>query len=162
MAGYLRIEGIPGESKDAGHEGWINLQAVSQSLVRPMPAGASGSSRQRASVSCGSLLVTKELDSSTAKLIAAICDGTVFPTVQVDLCTSVGGGRRVTYFRWVLDNVYVSDYHVDASTSGYAVPYEDLSLNFEYIKWTYDVLNIDGNSVGKVESSWKVEEGTSG
>lgn len=159
MAGYLKIGDIKGESVDKGHKEWINLLSVNQSLTRPMAAGISGSTRQRASVTCGNVMCVKEMDSSTPKLIQAICDGTVYPEVEIHLCTSTGAGARVAYFLWNLVNVMVSDYSVSGATDGPAVPTESISLNYEEITWTYDKMGKDGASKGKVDASWKVEEG---
>jgi type VI secretion system secreted protein Hcp len=159
MAGYLKIGDIKGESVDKDHKDWINLLSVSQSLTRPMSAGISGSTRQRASVTCGDVVCVKEMDASTPKLIQAVCDGTVFPKVQIDLCTSTGAGARVPYYQWELVNVMVSDYSVSGATDGPEVPTESISLNYEEIQWTYDKMGKDGASKGKVDASWKVEEG---
>ena len=74
MAGYIKIGDIEGESTDKNHAGWINVLTVSQSLSRPMQSGISGSTRQRASVTCGDVIITKEMDASTPKLIQACCD----------------------------------------------------------------------------------------
>lgn len=161
MSGYLQIGNIKGESTDAGHKDWINLASISQGLTRPMSAGISGSTRQRASVTCGDVVLTKEMDSSTPKLIGAICDGTNFEKVLIDVCTSTGGGKRVPYFQWELKNVRVSQYDVSGQTSDGGVFYETLSLNYEEIKWTYDKMGKDGKSSGKIDASWKVEEGES-
>ena len=138
MAGYVKIGDIKGESVDKDHKDWINLLSVSQSLTRPMSAGISA---------------------STPKLIQAVCDGTVFPKVQIDLCTSTGAGARVPYYQWELVNVMVSDYSVSGATDGPEVPTESISLNYEEIQWTYDKMGKDGASKGKVDASWKVEEG---
>ena len=159
MAGYMKLGDIEGESKDSAHEGWINLLSVSQALSRPMRAGASGSTRQRASVDCGDVVVVKEMDASTTKLIEAICDGTVFPECKIDLCTSTGADGRVPYFMWELTNVFCTSYSVSGATADGAVPTEQLSLNYEEIKWTYDKMGKDGSSTGKLDASWKVEEG---
>lgn len=159
MAGYCKLGDIEGESKDDSHDGWINLMATSQQLTRPMRAGASGSTRQRASVTCGDVLLTKELDASSPKIIEAICDGTVFPEVLIDLCTSTGAEGRIPYFQWEMVNVYVSDYHVSGATTDGQIPVETFALNFEEVKWTYDKMGKDGQSTGKVEATWKVEEG---
>lgn len=159
MAGYMKLGDIEGESKDTSHENWINLLSVSQGLSRPMRAGASGSTRQRASVDCGDVVVVKELDASSPKLIEAICDGTVFPECLIDLCTSTGADGRVPYFQWELVNVFAVHYSVSGATADGAVPTEQISLNYEEIKWTYDKMGKDGASTGKVDASWKIEEG---
>ncbi len=160
MAGYLKIGDIKGESVDAAHKEWINLTSISQSLTRPMASGISGSTRQRASVTCGDVIVTKEMDSSTPKLIAAVCDGEDFKEVLIDVCTSTGGKQRVPYFQWKLKNVRVSSYNVSGQSDDGGVFHETLSLNYEEISWTYDKMGKDGKSQGKVDATWKVEEGT--
>lgn len=35
-AGYLKYDGVDGESRDAQHKDWINLLSVSSSITRPM------------------------------------------------------------------------------------------------------------------------------
>lgn len=160
MAGYLKIGDIKGESTDAKHKDWINLLSVSQGVSRPMKAGVSGSTRQRASVDCGDVVCVKEMDASTPKLISAICDGTNFGMVYIDLCTSTGAAGRVPYFQWELHNVRVTSYDVSGAATDGAVPTESFSLNFEEIKWTYDKMGKDGKSQGKLDATWKVEEGT--
>lgn len=160
MAGYLKIDGIEGESVDKGHEKWINLLSVSQGLSRPMKAGASGSTRQRASVDLGDVVLVKELDSSTPKLIHALCDGKNFKEVLIDLCTSTGGDGRVPYYQWKLEQVFITSYDVSGAATDGGVPTESMSLNFEKIHWTYDKMGKDGKSQGKVPASWDVEKGT--
>ena len=159
MAGYLKIGDIKGESTDDGHKDWINLESISQGLSRPMPSGASGSTRQRASVTCGDVVCTKEMDASTPKLIQASCDGTVFKEVLIDVTTSTGAGKRVPYYQWKLKNVMVTSYNVSGTGNDGGQFFETISLNFEEIQWTYDKMGKDGKSTGKVDATWKVEEG---
>lgn len=160
MAGYLKIGDIKGESTDEGHKDWINLLSVSQAITRPMGSGASGSTRHRATATFGDIVCVKEVDASTPKLAEAIADGKHFPKVEIHLCTSSEGGKRVPYLTWELKNARVTSYSVSGATDGGAVPTEQLSLNYEEIKQTYDKLDKENKSKGKVEYTWKVEEGT--
>ena len=158
MAGYLKIGDIKGESTDDGHKDWINLLSVSNSITRPMAAGASGATRHRSSATFGDIVCVKEVDASTPKLQEAIADGTNFKKVNIDLTTSSEGGKRVPYLLWELSNARVSSYSVSGATDG-APPTEQISLNFEEIKVTYDKLGKDNKSGGKIEYTWKIEEG---
>lgn len=160
MAGYMKIDGVDGESTDAGHEKWINLLSVSQGLSRPMKAGASGSTRQRASTDVGDVVVVKEMDSSTTKLIQALCDGKNYKEILIDLCTSTGKEGRVPYYQWKLEKCFITSYDVSGGATDGSVPTESLSINFERIHWTYDKMDKDGNSTGKIPASWDVEKGT--
>ena len=159
MAGYLKLGDIKGESTDDGHKDWINLLSVSQSITRPMGAGASGSTRHRALATFGDVVCVKEVDASTPKLAEAIADGKNFDKVEIHLCTSSEGGKRIPYLIWELKKCRVTSYSVSGATEGGQVPTEQLSLNYEEIKQTYDKLDKQNKSKGKVEYNWKIEEG---
>lgn len=159
MAGYLKVGDIKGESTDDGHKDWINLLSISSNITRPMGAGASGSTRHRSSATFGDVVCVKEVDASTPKLQEAIADGTNFPKVNIDLTTSSEGGKRIPYLLWELKNVRVSSYSISGSTDGSMPPTEQISFNYEEIKVTYDKLGKDNKSGGKVEYTWKIEEG---
>jgi type VI secretion system secreted protein Hcp len=160
MAGYLKIDGIEGECTEPDHTGWINIECVSQDLHRPTMQGKGASTRHRSSVTCGDVVVVKEMDSSTPKLIQAICDGKNFKEVKIDLCTSVGGTKRLPYYQVVINDVMISNYSV-SGTCGKdgGVPTESLSLNYLKISWVYDKMGKDSKSKGKVDATWQVEEG---
>ena len=156
MAGYLKIGDIKGESTDASHKEWIDLESVSQGLSRP--TGGVNTSRNKGSVQCGDVMCAKKMDASTPKLIQACCDGTNYPEVLIDICASQGAGKRVPFFQWKLTNVRVSSYSVGGSANDSDL-YENISMNYEKIDWVYDKMGKDAKSQGKVDASWKVEEG---
>jgi type VI secretion system secreted protein Hcp len=155
---FLKISDVDGESTDDGHKDWINLTSVSQSLSRPMAPAAGGSSRHRGSATFGDVVCVKEVDASTPKLLEACANGRVFPEVTIELCQE---GQEQPYLMWELKQCRVTSYSVSGSTDGDAVPTEELSLNFEEIRYVYTEHLADGKSAGKVEAQWKVEEGES-
>jgi type VI secretion system secreted protein Hcp len=158
MAGYLKLGDVKGESVDDGHKEWINLLSVSQAISRPMASGVSGSTRHRSAANFGDIIVVKEVDASTPKLAEAIADGKHFPKVEIHLTTSSGGDKKIPYLVWELKNVRVTSYSVSGATDG-GVPTESMSLNYEEIKQVYDKLDKENKSKGKVEYTWKIEEG---
>jgi type VI protein secretion system component Hcp len=70
--------------------------------------------------------------------------------VEFELANSAG-----TYLKYELKNVMISSYSVSAESGR---PMEQFSINFEEIKVTYTE-QVAGKSSGKVEYTWKVEEG---
>ncbi len=158
MAGYIKLTDIEGESTDKNHEKWINILSISQSIMRPISIGAAGSTT-KGSVSCGEISVVKEVDKSTPKLIGAVCKGTKFAEVTIDLTTDTGAGERLTYLQWKLKNAYVSAYNVGGGASGGSVPTESLGITYESIDWIYNVIDEKGKSQGKVEQGWNVGKG---
>ena len=157
-AAFVKFDGIDGESKDANHENWSDLLSIDEAISKP-GGGATGQSRRRGDAVFEDIVLTKELDTASVKLREKLAKGEVIPKVEIEL-TSTYGGARATYFKYELTNVIVTSFSMNVSGSDGDVPVEKLSLNFEEIKWTYIQYDDTGASLGNVEATWKVEEGT--
>jgi len=155
-AGYIKFDGVDGEAQDAGHRNWSDLLSFSQGQSVPVDA-ATGRARGR--VVFEDIVVTRELDKASPKLAEAICQGQVFPKVEIHWMRTVADGTRQAYYAYELKNVQITSYSIGGSAQSDAVPTEQISLNFEEIKATYTVLSDTGQAKGNVEYTWKVEEG---
>ena len=151
-AAYIKFDGVDGEAKDKDHVNWSDLMSFQMAIHKP-GSGATGSTRNTASAVFEDFAIAKELDKSSPKLSESILTGKVFPKVEIQLGSSAG-----TYLSYELTNVMVTSYSIGGGAS--QIPMEEFSLNFEEIKVTYTEYGSDGKSKGKVETSWKVEEGT--
>ena len=160
MAAYIKFDGIDGECQDKDHKGWVDLLSFGQGLHQP-GRGATGATRRRGDVIVDDLTCTKEIDKSSPKIAEAVCKGKVFPKVELHLTASYTDAGRVTYYAYELKNSLVTSYNISGSGQSEQVPTEDFSLNFEEIKVTYTEADAKGKSKGKVEYSWKVEQGES-
>jgi type VI secretion system secreted protein Hcp len=158
MAAFIKFDGIDGEVQDKDHKGWSDILSFSQSLHQP-GAGATGQTRRRGDVQMDDVHVTKELDKASPKLAEAVCNGKVFPKVEIHVTASYTDSGRVTYYAYELKKVLVTGYNIGGSGQSEDVPVEDLTLNFEEIKVTYTENDSDGKKKGNVEYTWKVEEG---
>ena len=154
-AGYLKFDGIDGEAQDRDHKNWSNLTSFSQGHFVPTDA-ATGRARGR--VVFEDIVVTKELDKASPKLAEACAQGKVFPKVDIHW-TRVAADGAQTYYSYELKNVLVTSYSLGGSAQSDPVPTETLSLNFEEIKATYTEYDETGRAKGKVEYTWKIEEG---
>ena len=161
MAGYIFFDGIEGQSTDAEHKNWINLHTISTNISRMVTRGGSGSSRNVQSAIFDDLICTKELDKSTPKLIEAVASGKTYPSVKLDLVQSLGDtSKRLPYLQYELKNTIVTNHSFSATVNDDGtVPLESFSLNFEEIKVTFSQYGKDGAKQGKVEATWKLEEG---
>ena len=160
MAAYIKFDGVDGEALDKDHQAWSDLASFGQGLHQP-GGGATGATRRRGDVILDDIACSKELDKTSPKIAEAVCKGKVFPKVEIHLTASYTDAGRVTYYAYELKNVLVSSYNINGSGQSEDVPMEDFSLNFEEIKVTYTEADNQGKSKGKVEYSWKVEEGES-
>jgi type VI secretion system secreted protein Hcp len=157
MAAYIKFDGVDGEAKDKDHKGWSDLASFSQPIHKP--GQGTGATRRRGDVVLEDLVCVKELDKASPKLAESICNGKVFPKVEIHLTASYTDAGRVTYYAYELKNVQVVNYVVSGSGQSDQVPMEEFSLNFEEIKVTYTECDNAGKSKGNVEYNWKVEEG---
>jgi type VI secretion system secreted protein Hcp len=159
MALFIKFDGIDGECNDKDHKSWSDLQSFSWGLHKA-GGGATGQTRRRGVVTVEDVVITKEYDKSSPKIAEAICQGKVFPKVEIHDTASYGDARA-PFLKYDLKNVMVSSHMVSAAGGGDAVPNESISLNFEEIKQTYVQYDAAGKKMGNVEMGWKVEEGES-
>ncbi|HLS99126.1 MAG: type VI secretion system tube protein Hcp [Porticoccaceae bacterium] len=133
-AAYLKFDGVEGESRDKDHKGWIDLLSVS-AVVSPRDAasGLPTGKRQHKPVT-----VTKPIDKASPVLAKALAEGKHLTNVQV---------KR--------------DGHVTVLKRARVVSIERDSAGNEVI--TLEPVVVDAGAAstkGKVEATWKVEEGT--
>jgi type VI secretion system secreted protein Hcp len=153
---FMQITGIDGEATDDSHEDWIEILSCSMGMAEP-DAGATGTSRRRGDVVLEDVVVVKELDKSSPKLMEKCAKGEVIPSLVIHVCRGAEGSP-FTYYRYELENVMVTSFHSSGSTDE-GVPVETVTLNYEEITVTYTETDSEGKSKGNVEFNWKVEEG---
>ena len=135
-AAFVKYDGIDGESKDENHDKWIDVLSIDWGAHRP-EGGATGASRRRGGVVVEDLILVKEIDKATPKLMESALKGEVIPKVEIHLTASTADDGRVTYYAYELTNVMITSYQVSGATDGDHVPTETLSLNFEEVEWGF-------------------------
>ncbi len=152
---YIRFDGLDGEAQDKDHSGWCDALSFSQG--QSSAGGGTGATRRRGDVLMEDIVVVKELDKASPKLAEAVCQGEVFPRVEIHLTTSLTDAGRVTYYAYELKNVRIVSYHISGSGQSEDVPTEEISLSFEEIKVIYTEFDSAGKAKGNVEYLWRVE-----
>jgi len=153
---FIQITGIDGEATDDAHKDWIEILSYSMGMADP-EAGATGATRRRGTVVLEDIVLVKELDKSSPKLMEKCAKGEVIPSLVMDVCR-VAGESSSTYYKYELENVMVTSFYSSGSTEE-GVPVETITLNYEEITVTYTETDSEGKSKGNVEFNWKVEEG---
>jgi type VI secretion system secreted protein Hcp len=128
---FMLMSGIPGESTDPGHAGWMNVFALSHGLSRTPPANADHQE----------VHFTKRLDSASPLLYDHVNKGTVIPNVQIEFIRS--SPPFIQFYRMNLTAVQISSVSASGSSGGDTLT-ESVSLFYEQIAWSYTQVNAPG------------------
>ena len=132
---FMEIPGIPGESKDSNHDGWIDVLHTSGTF---------------AANSCGDFVVTKEMDKAFPLLVTSVVAQTVFPQIVLEY-TATYGGSRATYAVITLDGATITNISSEASGNDEAgPPVESLSIAASSIQIEYTEYDSQGSSLGQI------------
>ncbi len=129
---YLKLGDIKGESTDANHKDWINIESVSYAMGQPKTA-TTGAVRRRAAVALQDLVVTKSIDKSSPKLMEICAKGQVIPKLELELTSS---NNRV-YYKVTLNNVRVSSISTNTNCNPNCTLVEEVAFNYAKITWEY-------------------------
>lgn len=128
---YLKIESIPGEVTDKGHEGWISVDSVNWGMSRTVSSTSGGGGRTTSPPTFSEVTVTKQIDKSSPQLfLAAVAGKENLIPIKIELVDST---THLTYYRLTLDGVLVSSQNCTA-VSGATKGAETISMNFTKIK----------------------------
>ncbi len=140
--GFINIPGYPGESTDATHQKWIQFEDASFKFERATRTTAPA---------FAPLTLTKRVDSTTPRFLAAVGSGTVISNAWIAL-RKAGEATTVDYFRMQLSNVVVLSHEIDFA--GGDVPIERISLSFTRAVESYQPLLKDGSMGTPLTLGW--------
>ena len=154
---FAKYDGVDGESQDANHDKWIDVNMVDWGSNKP-GGGATGQSRRRGNVVTGDMVLDVEYEKSIIKLQEKMNMGEVIPKLEISQ-TANYGGARCEYLLYELKNVQITEIRVSASGNDESPPRVTISNNFEEYKIKYTEYDNEGNKKGNAETTWKVEKG---
>lgn len=147
MDAFLKLEGINGESHDDKHKDWIDVLSFTWGMSQAATAHLkSGSTAARASVN--DVQVVKQLDVSSVKIAEFCTTGQYINKATIDFCKA--GGKQQLYLQMKMDEVIVSSYSLNGSSSEQLD--EVVTLNFA--KYGIEYWMID-NTTGQASKSEK-------
>lgn len=115
LTGYLKIPDIPGESQASGHEGEIDISSISWAFTRPedgTEASKGGLADGRGPVKFGDLVLVKQIDKSTPKLMAAAISGDALPDLVITLVKD-SGDTHLEYLKITLTKPSVASCEIN-------------------------------------------------
>ena len=144
MPAFMYIEGIKGEAEPKDYKDWIQISSMSCDIHRTVESGAKGPDRKRGGTMLGDVSVTRMMDSSSVPLQVACAGGEVKNPIKIHLCVQSGQECKPV-MTYELQQAIISGYMCSASDG--QPPSENLTLNYEAVKWHYNKLDAALNPV---------------
>ncbi|MBK6467944.1 MAG: type VI secretion system tube protein Hcp [Rhodobacter sp.] len=148
FTGYLKIEGIDGESKRADHEGEIDCYGVEFSASQ-MSSSSVGSGRTRGRATLSDFTFHKWMDASSPYLMLACSKGKSFSEI-VFTVRKDSGDAHLDYLIITLTNCIISGYKMaqNAPEAGSSeMVSESIEISYEKLNFKY-VVQSDDHSKG--------------
>lgn len=136
---FMLINGIPGESTAPGRADWLDVFALSHGLSQTSPTAAVHQE----------INFTKRLDKASPQLYARVNNAANIPSVQIEFMRDVP--KAVQFYKINLTSVQVSAISTSAGVGGGDV-YENVSLFYEQIGWSYTQVDIPGGPT--ITATW--------
>jgi len=151
---FIKIDGIAGESQDAGHKGEIDVLTFSWGETRP--GGQIGGGGGAGKISVQDFHFSAQTSKASPKLFLACATGE-------HIKKAVFIGRRAGQFQdfltLTLSDVLVVAFQIGGSETADPSPVDEISLNFARIEFEYREQKPDGTLDTPVKAGWDVGQG---
>jgi type VI secretion system secreted protein Hcp len=153
---FLKMDGIPGESKDVKHKGEIDLESFSWAEANPSGPSASGGGRGAGKVQMQDFHFVTRVNKASPLLFLACATGKHIK--EAILTARKAGKGPLDYLVIKFKDVLVSSYQISGS-EGDAAPMDQVSFNFGRIDIEYREQKPDGSLASPVRAGWDVLQG---
>jgi type VI secretion system secreted protein Hcp len=134
---FLEIQGIQGDSTDAMHAKWIEINSYSHRVSQAIGGALSAQGVHTGGrADHDDFAMTKRLDSATPPLSLHCCNGKHIPQIVFELCRAMGD--KTMFMKYTMKDVIVAS--ISPSGSGDTddpLPMEELTFRYGAIQWEY-------------------------
>lgn len=157
---FIKIDTVPGESADAKHKDWIEVSSFSHEVSIPSDTastGGGGVMQRSTKPDHGAVVIVKQMDKASPKLLYGVSAGTRFKDVTIDLCRTTGD--KAIFAQYKLSDVIVTALKPAGSAqSSDSVPTESVSFNYSKIEFKYTPTDAATGKQGtEVKASWDLK-----
>lgn len=153
---FLKIEGIPGESKDQNHKDEIDVLSWSWGETN------TGSSDARGGAGSGRVQMqdfnfVMSFNKASPKLMLNCANGKHIGTAQ--LTCRKAGGEQQEYLIITFTDVLISSYQTGGS-GGDVIPIDQISFNYSQVEFDYKEQKEDGTLGASVKAGYNIKTNT--
>jgi type VI secretion system secreted protein Hcp len=150
---FINITGVEGESRDAKHKGWIDVESWSWGETNPARA-VSGGGAGTGRVQMQDVHFTSRVSKASPKLFLACANGQHMKEAR--LAAVHTGAMQQEFLTWTFSDVLVSGYQTGGA-EGDIGPTDQVSLTFSKIRVEYKAQKADGSLDAAVTAGWDVQ-----
>jgi type VI secretion system secreted protein Hcp len=156
---FLQIDGIPGESSEALHMNWIEIDAFNWSEAMASVAGGRASGR----LSMTDFQFGMTTNKASPMLFLACATGRRISNATLDVCTPGGneGQGPVVFLRFNFTGVTITSYSIAGNTPEDR-PVDEFSITFTKITMTYWQFGNEGGLVAVFSVYYDLAAGRGG
>jgi type VI secretion system secreted protein Hcp len=148
---FLQITGIAGESTDAKHKNWIDVESWSWGETNPGPGpGAGGGGAGVGKVKMDDFHFTTRVSKASPALFLACATGQHMK--EAKLAAVKAGAMQQEFLTWTFSDVLVTGYQT-GGVEGELVN-DAVSLTFSKIKVEYKAQKADGSLDAAITAGW--------
>ena len=152
---FLKLEGIPGESRDSKHKDEIEIESFSWGLSQSGSL-ATGGGGGAGKASFQDLHFTTPVSRASPKLFFACASGQHVP--EATLTVRKAGQVPVEFLVYKLSDVVISSYQEAGAAAGDGLPMDSFSFNFAKIEVSYKEQNADGSLGTETRAGWDLKQ----
>ena len=147
---FLQITGVPGESTDAKHKDWIDVESWSWGETNSGSAHAGGGAGA-GRVVINDFFFTTHVSKASPKLFLACASGQHLKEAKL-VAVKPGKGQQ-EFLTWTFSDVLVTGYQTGGSDTEDA-PRDQVSLNFAKLRVEYKAQKADGSLDAPIVAGW--------
>jgi type VI secretion system secreted protein Hcp len=150
---FLKVDGIVGESQDANHKGWINVDSFTWGATQSGNMGIGGGGGA-GKVQYRDLSVQASIDKATPAIMRYISNGKHISKLEISVCKA--GGNQIEYCRITLEDVLITNVMFSGTTQQHLV---GISYQFQAarVKNQYWEQSATGGKGAESQSGWNIK-----
>jgi type VI secretion system secreted protein Hcp len=146
---FLQITGIAGESTDAKHKGWLDVESWTWGETNPVTAPA-GSGAGAGKVQLQDFHFTTGVSKASPALFLACASGQHMK--EAKLAAVKAGAMQQEFLTWTFSDVLVTGYQTGGAAGDLVT--DSVSLAFSTVKVEYKAQKADGSLDAAVTAGW--------
>jgi type VI secretion system secreted protein Hcp len=155
---FLQISGIAGESTDAKHKGWLDVDSWSWGESHSSGGGGGAGGGGAGKVQMQDFHFVTRVSKASPKLFLACAQGQHIKEAKL-VARKAGKGQQ-EFLSWTFEDILVSSYQTGGSEASDMQPVDQASLTFAKIKVEYRAQKADGSLEAPISAGWDVKSNT--